>query len=220
MYFIATNQGHKYQNRDLESFRVSWNKSKEAVETFLVKIENVTSIKSDDILMTYELEQIGTMLKKENNNELEALVQQILTTISQISMTSKFNLAKKPSVEPMNDSQKPGLFKALEICRKHVVDVNLKQLFQKLVEAYGQESVVKNAEKIGRQIDIILMDVNGELYDMITEFIDGNESTKTDLTKSIDIFADKFADEMRNKKSFHEHFAKNLLNFKWLKTAN
>uniref|UniRef100_A0A914XX69 AIG1-type G domain-containing protein n=1 Tax=Panagrolaimus superbus TaxID=310955 RepID=A0A914XX69_9BILA len=150
MYFIATNQGHKYQNRDLESFRVSWNKSKEAVETFLVKIENVKPIKSDDLLMTYELEQIGTMLRKENNNQLKVLIQEVLTTISQISMTSKFNLAKKPSVEPMNESQRPGLFQALEICQEHVVNPNLKQLIQKLVEAYGQKTVVKNAEKMGQ----------------------------------------------------------------------
>uniref|UniRef100_A0A914Z2H4 Uncharacterized protein n=1 Tax=Panagrolaimus superbus TaxID=310955 RepID=A0A914Z2H4_9BILA len=88
MYFIATNQGHKYQNRDLESFRVSWNKSKAAVETFLVKVENVKPIKSDDLLMTYELEQIGTMLRKEKDPKLAELIEIILTKISQISMSS------------------------------------------------------------------------------------------------------------------------------------
>uniref|UniRef100_A0AC34EZL2 G domain-containing protein n=1 Tax=Panagrolaimus sp. ES5 TaxID=591445 RepID=A0AC34EZL2_9BILA len=150
MYFIATKQGHKYQNRDLESFRISWDKSKAAIETFLGKLENVNPIKSDDILMTYELEQIGTMLRQENNDALKNVVEHVLTTISQISMTSKFNLAKKPSVEPMNNSQKPELFFALEICQKHVVDPNLKQLIQKLIEAYGDK---KEADKVVEKIE-------------------------------------------------------------------
>uniref|UniRef100_A0A914Q6J9 AIG1-type G domain-containing protein n=1 Tax=Panagrolaimus davidi TaxID=227884 RepID=A0A914Q6J9_9BILA len=148
MYFIATKQGHKYQNRDLESFRISWDKSKEAIETFLAKMEKVNSIKSADILMTYEMEQIGTMLRNEKSDALKSLISNILTSISQISMTSKFNLAKRPSTEPLNDSKKPELFQALEICQKHAEDLNLKQLIKKLVEAYGPKIDNKNIEEV------------------------------------------------------------------------
>jgi hypothetical protein len=153
MYFIATKQGHQYQNRDLESFRISWDKSKEAIENFLIKLENMEPIKSDDIVMTYELEQIGILLQKEDNTRLEGLISGILNMITQISMTSKFNSAKKANVRTTNTAfKRPELFHALDLCQPYIKNPDLKQLIKKLVECYGQADLKQAREKLDRQI--------------------------------------------------------------------
>uniref|UniRef100_A0A914PRJ2 G domain-containing protein n=1 Tax=Panagrolaimus davidi TaxID=227884 RepID=A0A914PRJ2_9BILA len=151
MYFIATTQGHKYQNRDLESFRISWDKSKVATENFLKKLEDISPIKTNDILMTYEFEQVGTLLQLETTDKnLERLIQHILVKISQISMKSKFNLKKKMDVESMEDFKTPEIFKALQICQNNVKDKNLKQFILKIIECYGNPES-KKADKTGLQ---------------------------------------------------------------------
>uniref|UniRef100_A0A914PBX9 AIG1-type G domain-containing protein n=1 Tax=Panagrolaimus davidi TaxID=227884 RepID=A0A914PBX9_9BILA len=153
MYFIGTTQGHKYQNRDLESFRISWDKSKAAIENFLTKLEDITPIKSNDILMTYEFEQVGTLLQLETGKILEKLIEHILMKISQISMNSKFKLKKRrKDIQSMEDFKTPELFEALQLCQNRVKDGNLKQFISKIIECYGNlESKKTENGKTGLQ---------------------------------------------------------------------
>uniref|UniRef100_A0A914XXM3 Heat shock protein 70 n=1 Tax=Panagrolaimus superbus TaxID=310955 RepID=A0A914XXM3_9BILA len=61
----------------------------------------------------------------------------------------------------------------------------------------SQEDVQK--QKLKNSLEIILMEVNGKLYDMIKEFIDGNESADTNLTNDkMFAFPKRITDENSN----------------------
>ena len=147
MYFIATKQNHQYQNRSQESFRISWDKSKEAIENFLKKLSQIEPVKTSDISMIHELEDIGTLLKNETKPMLANLVPEILTRISELSMTSKFNSNKTVINKHIETSMIVGLFTSLHLCKPHFSNPKLKALTEKFIEGYGQpymSEVMKN----------------------------------------------------------------------------
>ena len=152
MYFIANKESYEYHNRDRESFRLSWDKSKEAIEKFLQQLEELEPSKTAEICMNFELQKIaGVLLRNQENDEnMKALVPHLLTKIRKVSLTSKFNSNRTENTDGP-DQKLSEIFEGLFLCGKSVKNADLQQSIDNFIEKYGhlfKEQLIQKSAKV------------------------------------------------------------------------
>uniref|UniRef100_A0AC34EZH5 AIG1-type G domain-containing protein n=1 Tax=Panagrolaimus sp. ES5 TaxID=591445 RepID=A0AC34EZH5_9BILA len=143
MYFLAIEHQYQYRNRSRESFRDSWEKSKEAINKFFSKLKSVEPIKSTDIKMNYELEKCAVEFS--NNLNLSSELKNISNLIAQTFVDNSMSSISFTNRKHFNDAElKESVTAASEFCKKLAKDDILKQKIEQLLQYYYKISFDEN----------------------------------------------------------------------------
>uniref|UniRef100_A0A914NXE7 AIG1-type G domain-containing protein n=1 Tax=Panagrolaimus davidi TaxID=227884 RepID=A0A914NXE7_9BILA len=177
MYRLATENGYKYQHRTEDSFRESWDKSKESINKFLQKLKTVEPIKSADIQMNFELEKCVKRLTtvQELSPEMKNISNLMAQTFCETSMSSFSPLNGIPLTKEEFEKSKKD---ASDFCKKMDENVALKANIEEFLKHYYNVSV-KNDETCVKDGSPMSAEIKKELEEMIkilAQFLKHNDA--------------------------------------------